>query len=408
MTHRARFAIPLVTLMAVLCCSLRGSSAPAAQRFQSVVSSAVAAYMKNGTPGVEVVYVGETGGHVVYQMLPFGTAGWSGSHVTIDASTVFEIGSVTKVFTATLASLGLAKAGISADSPVGPTLEGYAGVTPSSSFQHITFTQLATHTSGLPTNGIPGHASDELFADLPPSPETVTWWNSFNAARSPGTCWDYSNSGFVTLGFAASQILAPGKTSQYNALLANDVTGPLSMYCTNAQLSKIPCPAAKGTILLGDGTQRRVRTSASDLKSDGFDMLSWVEAQLGLYTRTVPPEPLTTAIAATQKIAVTDVPVCGKNGKRTMALGWDIGWLDPHDHARGRIYEKNGATSLGGMSDAVAFSLDRKAGVVVLTNAFRQAGSDAEGATGDEEPAAANPQALANQLLRTWVELNPS
>jgi beta-lactamase class C len=402
------------TLLFVVVLIRSGAPAPAnGKSFYDIVKNAETTYLKNGTPGIMIVYVGEANGHVQTDYVASGTAGPPGSSETVSGATVFEIGSVTKVFTATLMEIALARAHEKGklDMPAGPLLAHY-GVTPSETFDKITLGQLASHSAGLPKQGVGDDYSDALFQDEPPDTPIKDFWTTWKARkhRGPGTCYQYSNSGAVTLGFAASQLLVPGTTSHYDTELTQDVTDPLEMYCTDANLADISCKTvAKGTILLKDGKPKiTVNTNAADLKSDAVDLQYWLDAQLGIDSGRGPvPQELKDAIAATHTIA--EFPPC-KNleGQPVqMALGWNVTYLDPKHPSKGVLYVKNGATSRGAMSDALAFSLAHHAGIAVLTNAFQgdDEDEDSSGGSADTESPAA-PQGLADELLRTWIARN--
>ena len=67
----------------------------------------------------------------------------------IDENTMFEIGSITKVFTTLLLADMIEKGEISLDDPIEQFLSEYV-TTPSKNGKKITLRDLATHTSGLP------------------------------------------------------------------------------------------------------------------------------------------------------------------------------------------------------------------------------------------------------------------
>ncbi|BBX95739.1 hypothetical protein AWC15_17030 [Mycobacterium lacus] len=70
--------------------------------------------------------------------------------------------------------------------------------------RQITPRMLARHTSGLPENSTGPEDGAGLFLKNPsvPPPSLVRAWRSHNGPQ-PGSCWTYSNHGFITLGFAA-------------------------------------------------------------------------------------------------------------------------------------------------------------------------------------------------------------
>ena len=69
----------------------------------------------------------------------------------LDGDSVFEIGSITKTFTATLLAVMVHNDEVSLDDPVASLLPDGTSV-PSRDGRQITLKDLATHTSGLPRN----------------------------------------------------------------------------------------------------------------------------------------------------------------------------------------------------------------------------------------------------------------
>ena len=143
----------------------------------------------------------------------------------VDGTTLFEIASLTKVFTA-LVLADMAKQGkVQPEAPVSTCMP--AGVKlPQHGGRQITFVDLATHSSGLPLrpqnlasqtalNKYAGYTLEQLYQGLA----------TFELPRDPGTAFEYSNWGFALLG----QALAHCAGKSYEALLAQRVTGPLGM-----------------------------------------------------------------------------------------------------------------------------------------------------------------------------------
>ncbi len=99
---------------------------------------------------------GRSTGIVAGVVLPDGTTrvAGSGERATddrLDGDTVFEIGSITKTFTATLLALMVQDHTVNLDDPVASLLPAGTSV-PSRDGRQITLEDLATHTSGLPRN----------------------------------------------------------------------------------------------------------------------------------------------------------------------------------------------------------------------------------------------------------------
>ncbi|MBN2288960.1 MAG: beta-lactamase family protein, partial [Candidatus Glassbacteria bacterium] len=118
----------------------------------------------------------------------------------VDGGTVFEIGSITKVFTALLLAR-MAEAGeLSLDDPVSRLLPGSVRV-PGREGKEITLLQLATHTSGLPrlpTNFFPGDMGNP-YADYT-AEKLYEFLSGYELKREIGGEYSYSNLGGGLLG----------------------------------------------------------------------------------------------------------------------------------------------------------------------------------------------------------------
>lgn len=340
---------------------------------EQIVQQAAAQYLAaSNAPGCCIAVYDEQSLGTTGLVHPLGLSAVAGSTpppfaVTVD--TVFELGSVTKVFTATLLAVAVKAGAATLEDPVGGWLNHDGGISPdpvgSDVLKAIQLQQFATHTSGMPEqpDGVSDY-SQPLFADASPTPATIQWWNAYDTP--PPGCWQYSNIGFVTLGFAVTQMF-PLPGVQYDTILDQQVTGPLGMPRTGASVDR-SWPAAQGCI--GHWTeengvavfQKNVPTggSAFDLKSTGDDMLVFMKAQIG------PPSGLLgLAIQLTQQ-SQGSFRICGGAGSVTMGLAWQI-----TSDARGNaVFTKNGATSRGGFEAVVIVVPALKCGVAVLSNQY--------------------------------------
>jgi CubicO group peptidase (beta-lactamase class C family) len=142
---------------------------------------------KHQVPGAQLAI--NRGGHTVAVAVGETEYG-SGDPVTLE--TAFPVGSITKVFTATVAMVLVADSDLSLDAPVSEYLPGVLverdGYRP-----HITLRQLLSHTSGLATG--------------PDSPTSVSMrryvldhCRHSNQILPPGTAFSYSNLGYVLVG----------------------------------------------------------------------------------------------------------------------------------------------------------------------------------------------------------------
>ena len=160
-----------------------------------------------------------------------GGAGTKGNAASVpDAQTIFEIGSLTKTFTASLIFQLQEEGLLRIDAPI----ETYVSDIPAT-WRNIRLSQLLSHTSGLPEylNGdnfrllMPQELKPRqilaLVADRP---------NSF----APGERHEYNNTGFILLGMAAEAVTR----ENYWNLLRQRFFGPAGMSSTGPR-DRIPC-----------------------------------------------------------------------------------------------------------------------------------------------------------------------
>lgn len=169
---------------------------------------------RQGIPGLAVAVV--SGDSVVWQK-GFGVAsaeaGASGAAVTPE--TLFQIGSLTKTFTATAILKAAAEKRFELDRPVGRYVEGL-----SPCLGAVTTEQLLRHGGGLKDEPDEYGPHDE--AALLAYART---WGADYCLLPPGTAYSYSNSGFALAGLALQQAL--GKP--YAELMKELVFEPLGL-----------------------------------------------------------------------------------------------------------------------------------------------------------------------------------
>ena len=163
---------------------------------------------------------------------PAGEAVHLGGRVQPADDTLFQIGSVTKVFTALLLAVAVRRGDLALDQPVVSVLP--KGPRWSAGHREITLHDLATHSSGLPRLP-PGSLGRSLsrhrdpYADI----DADELYSSLAASRirKPGR-QRYSNLGFGLLGHA----LAVAAATPYGELLRDVVCRPLGMPDTVVRL----------------------------------------------------------------------------------------------------------------------------------------------------------------------------
>jgi beta-lactamase class C len=293
----------------------------------------------------------------------YGAAGPNSKPTT---DTVYAIGSVTKVFTASLAAyldvtqvIDLGTTQVSSYlSNSSCTTSGVSGTYWTGS-AGLTFEQLATQTSGMPDEAN-GPYSEQLFANESPSCAQITWWNDEQSSFSKNEgSWIYSSAGFVTLGFAVAAAAQTG----YTDLLGSVITTPLSMSNTFAA-DNVPPNAALAQGYNSNSKAVQV-TAAADLKSSATDMLAFLTALYGAMQSEASGESMTNlqqALAATASTWIEEP---------TFAMG--LAWQIPTWSSL-QVLVKDGSTDKGGCScwaGLTRYSSSGPAiGIMLMTNQF--------------------------------------
>jgi CubicO group peptidase (beta-lactamase class C family) len=262
---------------------------------------------------------------------------------SVDGDTVFEIGSITKVFTGLILADMIERGEVALDDPVSRYLPASVKV-PRNDAGEITLRQLATHTSGLPrmpNNFSPADANNP-YADYT-AERMYAFLASYDASKNM-PFREYSNLGFGLLGVA----LARRAGTDYETLLRTRVLEPLGMKDTAIHLTgRMLDHRASGyreDLQSGSAWDFDAFAGAGAIRSTINDMLKFAAAELGL-THT----PLDAAIRASQRPA-------GGLGKQGIA------WVIQDD---GRLTH-DGMT--GAFASEIALNLKSKKGVVTLSN----------------------------------------
>jgi D-alanyl-D-alanine-carboxypeptidase/D-alanyl-D-alanine-endopeptidase len=280
---------------------------------------------------------------------------------TPTSETLFEIGSVSKTFTALLLALAVERGEVKLDDPARALLPAGWPV-PRRGEREITLLELATHTSGLPDN--PPNLMRALILNPKVQLDPFSKFDRAqlakclaeiklkDVAQPPVT---YSNLGMGLLGEA----LANKADKSYDEMIREFVAEPLKMDNTfvvpsDAQNEKTatghvadfePVPCWTFATLSGCGA----------IRSNAVDMLNYLEAQSGRIET-----PLSKAMQVTQEPRFPAFVV--------MRIG--LAWLVQDVHGT-RFWWHNGGTN--GFSTFAAFCRDPAVAVIVLSNSGPQA-----------------------------------
>lgn len=269
----------------------------------------------------------------------------------LDGDTLFEIGSITKVFTALLAADMAQRGEVKLDDPIAKYLPSTVKV-PERNGKQITLIDLATHTSGLPrmpenfrpkdpNNPYADYSVDALYSFL----------SSYQLRRDIGIKYVYSNLGFGLLGLG----LAQRAGMDYEKLVVMRICDPLGMNSTRITL---PDPL-RARFAVGHSADLvkvpswdlNTLAGAGALRSSANDLLTFLAAMMGYANN-----PLAAAQKTTLSITrPTDWPFSATG------LAWNI-----DTRGGGKIISKDGGTA--GFSTFIAYRPETGVGVVVLAN----------------------------------------
>jgi CubicO group peptidase (beta-lactamase class C family) len=335
----------LVLILSAL--SICSAGAPSDEQIRKILAERID--VRKQSVGI-VVGIVDSGGR---RVIAHGSAAKGGSK-PVDGDTLFEIGSITKVFTAQILADAVAAGTVKLDDPVSKYLPASVRV-PGRNGREITLHDLVTHRSGLPR--LPTNLTSTDLSN-PYAAYTVGDLYEFLAGhklrRDPGAEFEYSNLGVGLLG----HVLALRESTSYERLVRAKILNRLGMKSTAIELS----PEAKARMAQGHDHKLEPVSSwdlpalagAGALRSSANDLLRFVAAHAGIPKA----DPVLASMIAIRK------PAAGGD----IGLGWLI-------TKRGiEIVHHGGGT--GGFQAFAGFDPVGRVGVVVLSNAQTQPGVD--------------------------------
>ena len=311
---------------------------------------------ENGIPGavLAVIHDGE--------VIATAAAGMANPDTGLEVNdeTIFESGSVGKVYTATLVMQLVDEGLVDIDKPIVQYLPELR-LADEEARNAITARHLLTHTSGLdgdkmggPLYGTEDDAIERYVADL----------GDLNSLQRPGGYWAYSNAGLVILG----RLVEALRGKSFRAALQDHLFTPAGLTDTTSFTAEIPGrDLAFGTAPGADGKVRvtppgglgramvpagGVMSTAKDLAAFGQIHLAGGVAQNG--TRILSEE----SVRAMQEPLV-ECPT------RIPASHWGLGWFMSLDHGP-KVIGHDGNT--GGQTAFLRVIPDKQISVALLTN----------------------------------------
>jgi beta-lactamase class C len=277
-------------------------------------------------------------------------------HRPVTADSIFNLGSVGKVFATTLLAQAVRQGELSLDDPVAKYV---TELQRGGDIQRITLGQLASHTSGLPR--VP-QQYETWHKGRYTWPDFVRFLNSWKAGpnHEPGQQYLYSNAAMVLLRVALERRF----NTQFAALMHQRLTGPLGMTST-----ALPLPRdLLGRAVQGYGPMGRPIgrpgmeggtfewPGSGQIYSSSRDMATFLAANLG----ELPDHRL-----IENAMALAQQPVFKVGPRLSLGLAWQ-------NVSAGNftIIDKNGG--LNNTSTYIGFAPQPKLGIVILVNRGQQ------------------------------------
>ncbi|WP_353741270.1 class C beta-lactamase [Pseudomonas fluorescens] len=353
-------------ILAACVAMLATGQAVAQDHIEAMVNDAVRPVMQaQGIPGM-VVAISVNGKQ---QYFNYGVASKeTDSPVTQD--TLFEIGSVSKTFTATLAAYAQATGKLSLSDKASHVLPALRG----SAFDHISVLQLGTYSAG----GLPL----QFPAESDSADKMLGYYKQWKPLYAPGSHRLYSNPSLGLFGYLAAQSMG----QPFDELMEKTLLPKLGLKHTYVHVPQDQMALyAQG--YNKDGKPVRVGPGALDseaygVKTSAADLLGYVDANMKPASL---EKPLQQAIALTHSGYYTV-------GDMTQGLGWEmyrypialdrllegnstpmameahkVQWLNPPQaQPQNVLINKTGST--GGFGAYVAYVPAKDIGIVILAN----------------------------------------
>ncbi|MCJ7580237.1 MAG: serine hydrolase [Candidatus Aminicenantes bacterium] len=272
-----------------------------------------------------------------------------GGDKPVNEFSIYEIGSISKVFTCTLFADMVLNGELKLDDLAEKYLPKSVKM-PSRNNSKISLEHLATHTSALarmPTNFKPADPGNP-YADYTVE-NMYEFISGYKLSRDIGEKYEYSNLGMGLLG----HILSLKAGIEYEQLLFKRICDVLEMKSTFITFT----PKLKERLALGHNSKGEVPNwdiptlaGAGAIRSTAVDMLTFLAANMGV-----------TNSKLSEAMDMTHLARVNASTTTKIGLGWHI-----RDNEKTQIIWHNGGT--GGYRTFCGFIKDKKLGVVVLSN----------------------------------------
>jgi serine-type D-Ala-D-Ala carboxypeptidase/endopeptidase len=283
------------------------------------------------------------------RVVAYGSSGPEGR--SVGPRSVFEIGSITKTFTATLLADMVLRGEVALDDPASRYLPDHVAM-PSFEGREITLLDLALHRSALPTTptdlGNIGRRNTGVSYTVE---DAYAFLSDYALPRAPGSRFEYSNFGYGLLG----HVLGRAAGSSYRELVGARILAPLGMEQTTfdaAEAGDWMTTGHRGGDPVRYRTDLEIFDGAGGLRSTAADLLKYMAAHVG--------EPRTDLERATRfAIEVRDTVSQGGAGR-------GLAWGTVVHPGQAPVIAHGGGTV--GYSSMLTVMTDRATGLVLLAN----------------------------------------
>lgn len=354
----------VLTILLALLIPLASSASSDAAKVRAIVDRTIRPLMsQHDIPGMAVSLTFDGRSYV----FNYGVASKE-SQAQVTDSTIFEIGSISKIFTTTLAAYGQVTGKLSLDDHPGRYLPHLRG----RPIDRATLLHLGTYTAGGLPLQFPEPVGDDSAA--------LAYFHDWKAEGRPGTVRQYSNPSVGLLGAAASVAMKDG----FASLIETHLLRKLGMSHTYIQVP----PHAMADYAWGYREGRPVRVNPGPLDDETYGIKSTASDLLRFVQANIDPNGLDASLR--EAIRITQVGRF-RVGGMVQGFGWEqfpyplsrellLGGnapeviFDPNPvqpevsqrAASPRLFDKTGST--GGFGAYVAFVPANRFGLVILAN----------------------------------------
>jgi len=270
-----------------------------------------------------------------------------------DSNTMYEIGSITKVFTSLILADKSLKQQLSLQDPISKFLPKSVK-TPNTKGKEISLLDLSIHTSTFPRfpYNVDPKNLDDAYGDYSIK-RLLEYVSAYQPDMEIGSQWRYSNTAYGLLGYI---LTTASKAKNYEELIKEQICKPLGMYSTVITLS----PSLQKNTAIGHSEYGKpvppLNLSSIDgagaFRSNMNDMLTFAAANLGLIQSHLAPAMQLTHVKQIKKES---------NGPDYATMGWTLWEKDGRN-----VIFKDGGTP--GFRTFIGIDTKNKFGVVVLSS----------------------------------------